>query len=151
MAPALFARRCVPVRAWRPYLLPYLGVAALAVAGPAYCAYEAPWALTPACLAPELPIPELRGSLGARLETKVRLAGRVRWWDEYPYGTGLADPVKVRIENKTGGIEVIVDRAALARELKRGAELRVVGRVTTWEGNVVRVVALSAVLVDPAH
>jgi hypothetical protein len=147
---ALFVHSRVPARAWRPYLWPGLAVAGLAVAGPAYVGIESPWALTPTFLAPELPIPVLGSSLGERLETKVRLTGQVRWWDEYPYGTGLADPLKVRIENETGAIDVILDRAALERELAAGQVLRLVARVGTWEGGIPRVVALSVVLVDPA-
>ena len=145
----LFVHSRVPARAWRPYLWTGLAVAGLAVAGPAYLALESPWALTPTFLAPELPIPVLGSSLGERLETKVRLTGQVRWWDEYPYGTGLVDPVKVRIENETGAIDVILDRAALERELAAGQVLRLVARVGTWEGGIPRVVALSVVQVDP--
>jgi len=146
---ALFLHSRVPARAWRPYLWPGLAVAGLAVAGPAYVGLESPWALTPTFLAPELPIPVLGSSLGERLETKVRLTGEVRWWDEYPYGTGLVDPLKVRIENETGAIDVILDRAALERELAAGQVLRLVARVGAWEGGIPRVVALSVVQVDP--
>jgi hypothetical protein len=149
LALLVLVRWRVPSRVWRPYLWPGLAAASLAVAAPAYFAHESPWALTPTFLAPELSIPELAGSLGARLETKVRLAGRVRWWDAYPYGTGLADPVKARIENESGAIDVILDRAELERELAAGQELRLVGRVRRWEGGVVRVVALDVVVVDP--
>lgn len=149
LAMALLIRARVPARAWRAYRWPGLAVAGLIVAVPAYLALEAPWALTPTFLAPELPISVLGSSLGGRLDTKVRLTGQVRWWDEYPYGTGLDDPVKARIENETGAIDVILDRAALEHELAAGQELHLVARVGTWEGGMIRVVALSVVQVDP--
>jgi hypothetical protein len=149
LATAVLIRSRVPARAWRAYRWPGLALASLAVALPAYLALESPWALTPTFLAPELSIPELGNSLGGRLDTKVRLTGHVRWWDEYPYGTGLADPVKARIESETGSIDVIIDRAALERELAAGQVLHLVARVGTWEAGMIRVVALSVVQSDP--
>jgi hypothetical protein len=136
----------VPLRIWRPYLWPFLVASAVALTGVAYLARESPWALTPAFLAPELPLEKLGPSLGSRSQTKVRLAGRVAWWDPYPYGplgNGLADPVKVRLESATGALDVIVDRAELERDLAEGQELRLVGRVRPWESGIARVVALA--------
>jgi len=139
----------VDARIWRPRLGPGLALAGLCVLVPAWFARRSPWAMTPAFLAPELPLPVVAEGLDARLQTKARLTGRVLWWDEYPYGQGLAQPVKVRIENETGAADVILDRTALGRALEPGVELRMVGRIRKWEGEVVRFVALRTICVAP--
>ena len=141
-AVGLFLRYRVDRSIWRPYLAPGVVVAAGTVLGLAYYARSSPWAMTPAFLAPELPIEALVEELDSRLQTKVRLTAEARWWDEYPFGTGLTDPIKVRVENETGSMDVILDRAALERDIEEGQLLKMVGRIRKWEGGIVRFVAL---------
>lgn len=142
LALGLVLRFRVDAEHWRPYLLPGLGLAAACVLLPAWYARKAPWAMTPDFLVEELPIPEFLGSIHGRLQTKARLSGRVEWWDPYPFGKGLEDPLKVRLVNDSGSADVIVDATLLETPLREGEELEVVGRVRKWEGGVVRLIAL---------
>ena len=142
LAVGLALRFWVDPARWRPYLLPGLAIAAACVLLPAWYARQAPWAMTPDFLVDELPIPEFFGSIDGRLQTKGKLSGRVLWWDPYPFGKGLDDPLKVRLANDTGSADVIVDASLLETPLREGEELVVIGRVRKWEGGVVRLIAL---------
>lgn len=152
--PALLAQACLALglvlrfrvdrRHWQRHLWPAAGLAALCVLGSTWYARQAPWAMTPDFLVEELPIPELFEHLDTRLQTKARLSGKVLWWDEYPFGRGLEDPVKVRIENATGTADVVLDRATAGVELEQGLRLELVGRIRKWEGGVIRFVVLEA-------
>ena len=144
VAVGLFAWYRVDESIWRPYLWPALAVASVTVLGPAYYSRVAPYAMTPTRLAPELQIAEMVDSLDTRLQTKVRLTATVQWWDTYPFGKGLVEPIKVRMFNPTGSMDVIIDRAELERD-----RVRLVGHIRMWEGNVIRVVALSVELLEP--
>ena len=152
--PALAAQACLTLglflwhrvdgHLWRPYLWPALAVAAACVLGSAWYARKAPWAMTPDFLVEELPIPVLFERMDARLQTKAKLSGKVLWWDDYPFGKGLEDPVKVRIENATGTADVVLDRATAGFELAAGQHVELLGRIRKWEGAVIRFVVLEA-------
>jgi hypothetical protein len=142
LAVGLVLRFQVDPARWRPYLLPGVAIAAACVLLPAWYARKAPWAMTPDFLVSELPIPEFFGSIDGRLQTKGKLSGRVLWWDPYPYGKGLDDPLKVRLANDTGSADVIVDAGLLETPLREGEQRVVIGLVRKWEGGVVRLVAL---------